>query len=281
MSYSLKQLRNGTWTIHSETENECFHPGMGPVAEARALYVEQQKLVKRLRVAEQEMVIWDVGLGSGANVLTFLRDVEMVEGEVRIESFDQTLEPLGFASSEGAKLGFVNGYEDAVQRLLKEGDVCFKNGQCKVRWKVHVGDFPNLLKSDHSLPSPDAILFDAFSPKKNPFMWTLPLFRRLKDACCDERPCSISTYSRSTMIRVSWLMAGFYVGAGRATGVQEETTVASTSLQLLNEPLGADWLERVKISDNAEPLIEPVYEQKGIQASSWEALLNHPQFTSR
>ena len=87
------------------------------------------------------------------------------------------------------------------------------------------------------------------------------------------------TYSRATMLRVTLLLAGFFVGIGHATGEKEETTIAANTLELLDEPLEKKWLERVRNSKSAEPMVEPVYEQRRISAESWERLNNHPQFS--
>src|SRR5205085_6106376 len=109
-------------------------------------------------------------------------------------------------------------------------------------------------------------------------MWTQPLFSRifkLLDPC---RPCALPTYSRSTMLRVTLLLAGFYVGVGHATGEKEETTIAANLPALINEPLGKRWLERARISKSAEPLWEPIYRQAHLSEASWERLLEHPQF---
>ncbi|MCX6903749.1 MAG: MnmC family methyltransferase [Verrucomicrobia bacterium] len=121
-------------------------------------------------------------------------------------------------------------------------------------------------------------LFDAYSPAKNPAMWTLPLFAGLFQLLDPQRPCALPTYSRSTMLRVSLLLAGFYVGAGHATGEKEETTLAANSLALIEEPLAERWLQRVRQSTSAEPLCEPVYRQSRLSAGSWEKLRQHPQF---
>jgi len=58
-----------TFSIHSLAEDETFHPVVGPVAEAQALYINQLKLRQRLQANAGEFVIWDVGLGAGGNVL--------------------------------------------------------------------------------------------------------------------------------------------------------------------------------------------------------------------
>src|SRR5678816_1385726 len=128
------------------------------------------------------------------------------------------------------------------------------------------------------LPAPHAILFDAFSPAKNPAMWTLPLFTDLFGLLDPARPCALPTYSRSTILRVTLLMAGFYVGAGHATGEKEETTVAANSMELIREPLDRRWLERAHRSSSAEPLVEPTYRQAPLSSANWGKLQVHPQF---
>ena len=86
------------------------------------------------------------------------------------------------------------------------------------------------------------------------------------------------TYSRSTMLRVTLILAGFYVGKGHATGEKEETTIAANQPELISEPLGRDWLMRAKRSRSAEPLQEAKYIQQPLSDETWERLRTHPQF---
>jgi hypothetical protein len=109
-------------------------------------------------------------------------------------------------------------------------------------------------------------------------MWTLPVFTSIFQLLDPERPCLIPTYSRSTLLRVTLLLAGFFVGAGHATGEKEETTIAANRFELIEEPLDRRWLQRVRRSSSAEPLHEPVYRQAPLSPETWEALQNHPQF---
>jgi hypothetical protein len=109
-------------------------------------------------------------------------------------------------------------------------------------------------------------------------MWTLPLFTHLYRCLEPTRPCAMPTYSRSTMLRVTLLLAGFHVGAGHATGEKEETTIAANTLELIDEPLDRQWLARARRSTSAEPLHEPVYRQERLCAATWERLQAHRQF---
>ena len=278
--YRLVTLASGVRSVHSLAHRETFHPVIGPVAEAEALYVRQLRLRARLAAHAGEFVIWDVGLGAAANALTVLRATRDLACPIRLVSFDHTLEPLEFALAHAAELGYFGGAEEAVKELLAARRVALAEPARAVEWEVHVADFPTLIASRaaESLPKPHAILFDAFSPAKNPAMWTLPLFTRLFQLLDPLRPCAMPTYSRSTLLRVSWLLAGFHVGAGHATGEKEETTIAANSPELVAEPLGREWLQRVRRSTSAEPLREAVYRQAPLAEETWEQLQRHPQF---
>ncbi len=282
--YKLVKLVNGVHSVHSLAHRETFHPVIGPVAEAQALYVQQLDLVRRLAHHRGEFVIWDVGLGAAANALTVLRATRELPCSIRLLSFDQTVEPLRFARQHAAALGYFHGYEDQLQTLLRQHQVAFQDEKQTVRWELRLADFPHLLADTVSrlptrlLPPPHAILYDAYSPAKNPAMWTQPLFANLFRLLDSQRPCAMPTYSRATMLRVSLLLAGFFVGAGHATGEKEETTIAANTLDLLTEPLDRDWLRRARNSTSAEPLWQPVYRQARLSPATWEKLQTHPQF---
>jgi tRNA U34 5-methylaminomethyl-2-thiouridine-forming methyltransferase MnmC len=310
--YQLVRLNNGICSVRSLADAETFHPVVGPVAEAEALYVNQLRLRERLKNHSGEFVIWDVGLGAAANALTVLRATREISCEIRLVSFDQTLKPLEFALKHTAELGYFGGYENHLEEFIREHRVNFRDGGQSVDWEFHLGDFPTLiarelerrlparpvgvqasacspnklkleLQHQHAVPEagvppPHAILFDAFSPAKNPAMWTLPLFTDLFQLLDSQRPCALPTYSRSTILRVTLLLAGFFVGVGHATGEKEETTIAANDLSLISEPLDFRWLDRARRSHSAEPMLEPVYRIAPLGAESWRRLQAHPQF---
>jgi tRNA U34 5-methylaminomethyl-2-thiouridine-forming methyltransferase MnmC len=279
-AYRIVKLANGAHSVHSLAHRETFHPVVGPVAEAEALYVRQLRLAERVRQHPGELVLWDVGLGAAANVLTALRAARGIAGTIRVQSFDHTLEPLAFALQHVEALDYLRGYEPHLERLLQDRRCAFQEGPQAVEWEVHVADFPSLLTQPvaQTFPKPHVVMFDAFSPATNPAMWTLPLFTNLFRLLSPDRPCALPTYSRSTMLRVTLLVAGFFVGVGHATGEKEETTIAANSLHLIEEPLDRRWLQRARRSSSAEPLAEPVYRQARLAPATWEKLQQHSQF---
>jgi hypothetical protein len=299
--YQLVQLASGAWTLFSSAYGEKMHPGLGPQAEAELLYVRQLKIRERLENHSGEFVIWDVGLGAAANAIAALRATRDIPGQLRIISFDNTCEPLEFARQNAGALGYLAGYEQQIGELLRLKRVEFENGKLKVNWEFHLGDFPAFLSNSRRrasapssgevslsqltlaatksrLPVPHAIFYDAFSPAKNPAMWTQPLFENLFRTLDPARPCALTSYSRSTLIRATLLLAGFFVGTGHATGLKEETTIAANRLDLIVEPLNARWLQRALRSHSADPLREPVYSRAPLSPATAEKLRRHPQF---
>ncbi len=118
-AYTLVPLANGTFSIRLLANGETFHPVIGPMAEAEALYIRQLKLRERAsgalesrssrreeahsnsdeksqslltsaatKLRDKKFVIWDVGLGAGGNVLTTLDRLKDVPAHLHIVSFD-------------------------------------------------------------------------------------------------------------------------------------------------------------------------------------------------
>jgi tRNA U34 5-methylaminomethyl-2-thiouridine-forming methyltransferase MnmC len=280
--YKLVEVAPGVCSIHSLDHRETFHPVIGPVAEAEALYVRQLRLEERVRQQKGEFVIWDVGLGAAANALTVLRATRHINCSIRLLSFDHTLEPLKFALNNVAALSYIAGYESQLEQLISNHAASFREANQQVHWDVHLADFPSLLSAPEAsrFDKPHAIMFDAFSPATNPAMWTQPVFANIFKLLDPARPCALTTYSRSTMFRVTLLLAGFFVGVGHATGEKDETTIAANNLDLIAEPLDRRWLGRVRRSSSAEPLWEPAYRQARLSLETWETLQRHVQFVS-
>jgi hypothetical protein len=132
--YRIVKLANGTHSIHSLAYGETFHPVIGPIAEAEALYVRQLGLVERLQRHAGEFVIWDVGLGAAANVIAVLQATRELACTLHFVSFDHTLEPVKFALQNAQHLRYLAGYEQHLGSLLQNQQSSFERGAQAVRW---------------------------------------------------------------------------------------------------------------------------------------------------
>lgn len=264
--FELVTVPAGARSLRSIEHGETFHPGIGPMAEARVLHVAQHDLAARTAGRGDAFVIWDIGLGAAANALAVLeaaRD-EFPEARVELHSFDATLEPLHFGIEHAEELVYPLPWKAVLREIFERGSV----STGRLTWRLHLGDF-RLAETAAEAPAPEAVIFDPYSPAANPGMWTTEVFAAIRERV--ERVCTLSTYTRSTVMRARLLRAGWFVGHGAATGEKTETTVAGSELGVLHRPLGRNWLERLRRST-----AQGLGERGGAGAA--EELAGHPQF---
>ena len=269
--FEIVTVQAGVCSIRSREFGETFHPVIGPMAEARALHVEGARLRERLAVMKETFVVWDVGLGAAANAVAVFETAG--DRGMEVHSFDRTTSPLAFAFKHADELGYLAPYGPAVEALLATSRATVGS----VDWHFHPGDFAETLSSAN-VPAPHAILYDPYSPATNKDMWTLEHFKNLYARLDPARLCLLTNYTRSTAVRVTLLLAGFFVGRGPATGEKLETTVAANVLALLEQPLDREWLTRVSRSTRGAPL-RMGRTEGSIDAEDLVRLERHPQFS--
>ena len=245
--FEIVTVTSGARSVRSREFRQVFHPVVGPMEEARGMHARGSRVGERAAACEGAFVVWDVGLGAAANAVAVLE--ECAAHRVEMHSFDRTLAPLAFAFEHSEELGYLAPFHAAIESLLATGRAQVGG----VEWIFHAGEFADSLAT---APPPHAILYDPYSPGANREMWTLEHFTRLQARLEPARPCLLTSYTRSTAMRVTMLLAGFFVGRGHATGEKDETTIAANDVALLDEPLDAAWLARVVRSTASAPLRE-------------------------
>lgn len=283
--FTLITLKTGIISLRSLEFNETFHPVTGPQIEAGILHVNQQRLIERCAqagAAGGKFVIWDVGFGAAANALAAIEALQESQTDIEFHSFDKTLSPLTFALQHTRELEYLAPHEKNLRSLITDREV---NVTPHLKWKLHLGNFLEFVKrTDHrkdlsaSLSPPHAIFYDPYSPVGNPEMWTLEHFTALRAQLAENVPCLLTNYTRSTAVRVTLLLAGFFVGIGCEVGEKAETTIATNRLELLRNPLNANFLKRVQISENAAPMRALKYSKSRISTEDFELLRQLPQF---
>lgn len=280
--FEIVSVETGAKSIRSLEYGQTFHPATGPMEEAVALHVVQQRLVERAIVTDGGFVIWDVGLGAAANAIAAIEALQKSGANVRIHSFDKKTDSASFALQHAADLGYLVSHEQTLGDLVSAGHalVADQKTGSSMEWRLHLGDFRDLLQTG-GIEAPHAILYDPYSPAANPEMWTLQLLAMLRKQLDDRVPCLWTNYTRSTAVRVTLLLAGFFVGEGHGIGPKEMTTSASNDIALIERPLDMAWLKRVERSTNSAPLREEAFSKGVISAEDFERLKAHPQFTVR
>lgn len=255
----------GAVSIRNKDVNEIMHNPVGPWREANELYIDQSRLPEHMsKTSNEELIVFDVGLGAAANALATLHCAQGAQRPVRLISFEIDLELLKFALEHSSQFPHFEGYEEAIEALLKEGAWQSSN----VRWELQHGNFLDCIEVvEHKA---HIVYYDPYSPQVNQEMWTTSCFRKLRSKCQDR--ATLFNYSQATPIRAALLEAGFYVGFGVPTGEKKTTTQAACQKGDLAQPLDRRWLQRWKRSYNPFPF--QCIDKKELL----EAIINHPQF---
>lgn len=248
----------GATSIRNNVVNEIMHNPVGPWREANDLYVNQSQLRRRLtEERNEELVLFDVGLGAASNALAAIHaafGTPMPRRRLHIVSFENNLNLLRFALANTAAFNHMHGFEVALASILNEHHWSSPCGT--IVWDLREGDFPTLIAQEKL--QAEVVFYDPYSPAVNREMWTLECFQKLRKCCAPlgQPATTIYTYSVSTPVRTAMLLAGFYVGHGISTGLKEETTQAATSLDSLANPLAEKWYGRWLRSETRLPYVD-------------------------
>jgi queuine tRNA-ribosyltransferase len=263
--YELVVGEDGCNRVRQISSGEVMHSVNRPDDEAERLYIAQSHLAQRLaKSADEELVIWDVGLGAATNAMAVVRCYERaLEGSrpgepgsstlrpLRLISFERDLDPLRLVTRKAAFFPHVR--HAAPSAVLQHGQWTDASGG--IRWELRQGDFLAHLGAS---PAPDLIFYDPFSYKTDAPLWTAETFARVLAACA-AKSAELYTYSAATSTRVALLSAGFHVGIGAGTGPKADTTIAFSRADGARlhpgapQLLGADWLARWRRSSSRTP----------------------------
>jgi queuine tRNA-ribosyltransferase len=284
--YEVHLAREGFASIRHVASGEVMHARTPPMVEALSLYVDQSLLAERLQLGPHEnaalapaLVLWDVGLGAGANAMAAIGCYERTAAlhPVRafdIISFEDDLDSLRLAFAHRHHFPYLR--HSAPAGLLDSGRWRSSAG-AGLTWRLVEGVVFRTLGD--VMPRPDLVFYDLFSGRTHAEAWTLASFRRLFEAF-GGLDAELFTYTASTAARVAMLGAGFLVAIGRATDDKPESTIAFTPRAFdhgkarRHDLLGADWLARWERSGARYPSDLPEADRGAFE----EAIQRHEQF---
>ena len=276
--YEVHRAWEGFASIRQISSGEIMHSRTAPMEEARKLYVEQSFLAERLTENPRKndpLVVWDVGLGAGANAMAAIECYKQVSGARPLEiiSFENDLDSLQLALKQQHDFPYLR--VDATIAVLADGAWQSPN-DAGLSWRLLTGDF---LETMECATAPDLIFYDMFSTRSSAHLWTLGVFRKLFAACAG-RAVELFTYTCSTANRAALLAAGFHLARGRNAGEKIETTIALTPAALRSpsapqrEFLASDWLAKWNRSAAKFPTDVAPNERSGFE----KIIRDHEQF---
>lgn len=209
---------DGSYTLFSENYQEACHSSTGAVEETLLHYIKGCQIVEKASTLAH-ITILEVGFGLGIGLLTTLSVLKDSPTPLRFISLEIDEELLEWFRQENPELKLEWKNEGEIKTLqgkIQNTEVIILCGNARET----LPKFAALKDIEW-----DAIYQDAFSPKRNPILWTTEWFTLLKQYSTPET--LLSTYSASTSIRKSLIEAGWVLNKGEKFGPKRTSTRAS------------------------------------------------------
>ena len=197
MRSELKITEDGSHTLFVPEIDECYHSLHGAVQESRHIFIEAA--LKQCPKDELE-----VGFGTGLNAFLALLEAEKSGRRIRFITLEKY--PVGLETA--LQLNF-------AQELGADKAMFDKLHQAEWNKSVAITPYYTLEKIEadftqfqHST-NYDVVFFDAFSPEKQPEMWSEEQFRKIYNHCNDN--AVLTTYCAKGIVRRAMQAVGFVV----------------------------------------------------------------------
>ena len=202
--HQLVTTEDGSETFYSEMYGEACHSITGAKSETILHYIEGCRIPDKAQ--HEQLSILEVGFGLGVGLLTTWEKTRALPAKIHFVSLE--IDPK-----------LVRWFHDEFKTHPALSDP-------KFTYEILVGDarktVPEYVKENK--PAWNAIYQDAFSPKRNPVLWTKEWFTLLRESSAED--VILSTYSASSSIRKSLVEAGWKLYPGEKFGPKRSSTRA-------------------------------------------------------
>ncbi len=239
--------KDGSQTLYSSEFDECYHS-----TNDGALNETLQKHIIpafTLLPPKNKIVILDICFGLGYNTLATIYYCKLHKISAKIEIISPELDIALVRSLKD----FVYPIEfDTLKPVIEQlsQNLYYKDEQFNI--DILIGDaratLPNVEQKI------DVIYQDAFSPTKNPLLWTKEYFAMLRELC--NQDAIMTTYSSATSVRMGMWESGFKLYTPPKSNVRSGTIAALGRLEL--EPI--DMELKLQRNPNAKSLKDSEYQ---------------------
>ena len=201
MQTELKLTEDGSHTLFVPGIDECYHSTHGAIQESLHIFIE----AGLKQCLKPEISVLEIGFGTGLNA--FLALLESGQGNRRIHYTTLELYPVEI------EMALLLNYPEVLapdkKNLFGKLHTSPWNKETEITpdflLKKMKTDFTGYIFEGNF----DVVFFDAFSPEKQPEMWSKELFSTIFDHC--NPGAVLTTYCAKGIVRRAMQEAGFIV----------------------------------------------------------------------
>ena len=222
--YERVITKDKTVTFLNRKYKETYHSISGAREEAIKKYIEPLGNILNKR----ELRVIDFCFGLGYNTLSL---IELSKSKIIIDAIENDINIIQKILSINNSFKYLEKLKENLRELFKEKNnihnkpIKFFMDNKRIQINLFVNDAEHIIFNDYfSKNEYDAILFDPFSPKKQPELWSKKIFNRLYNLL--KRDGRLTTYSCAGWIRRNMREAGFVIEDGPSIGRRAPSTIA-------------------------------------------------------
>ena len=242
ISYLKVKTLDDSFTFYNPIYKENYHSVAGAEAEALQKFIKPSKL-EVLLSKNKTLHLLDIGFGLGYNAIAAIKTSINTESKISITSLEMDNKTLDLAKAifpfDSLESKIINSLSDKMK---------WANDSNKIQ--LLLGDARQTINRCTNICF-DIIFLDAFSPLKNPELWTYDFLKILfkimsKDAI-------LVTYSAAFAVRGALIKCGFHVGTTEPFGRKKGGTIASKNSINIETPLTETELNIIQKSTAGTP----------------------------
>lgn len=201
MHSELFITKDGSHTLFVPEIDECYHSTHGAIQESIHVFIE----AGLKQFTKTEINVLEIGFGTGLNAFLSLEQAKIGKSKIHFT----TIEKYPVELEKALKLNYANGYSDESKY---EFELIHK-----VKWneESNINPFFSITKYKGDFTQfdfegkYDVIFFDAFSPEKQPEMWSEAMFKKIYQL--SNSGAILTTYCAKGIVRRALQSAGFTV----------------------------------------------------------------------
>lgn len=205
----LKLTDDGSHTFYVPELDECYHSTKGAIQESNHIFIEAGLMASK----KQNVNILEIGFGTGLNVLLTLACLNsskhLHQTDIHYTAIELYPIPIGQVLELNYPERIAEPSAQVSRSLFEHIHTC--PWDCRIPITAHFT--LTKLKADFTRidldTAFDVIYFDAFSPEKQPEMWSESMFRKLYRHAAED--AILTTYSAKGAVRRAMQAAGFSV----------------------------------------------------------------------
>ncbi len=201
MNSELRITKDGSHTLFVPEIDECYHSTHGAIQESMHIFIN----ASLKHCSRDNINILEIGFGTGLNAFLALLEAERSGKKIHYT----TIEKYPVKLEKAVELNYPEQIDATKKNLFLEIH--------SAKWGEAIGitSFFSVekIKGDFTLFEPernfDVIFFDAFSPEKQPEMWTVERFKTIYEH--SNSGATMTTYCAKGAVRRAMQAAGFVV----------------------------------------------------------------------